>query len=91
MLEDRVKIYSEEIHGPIGEMATQPNGMVAIHLEASYWPDRIRDEKVGLQYMGHYHSFDNFRNSGSFEDLTLEPGGNGEDMESLVDLWGIWP
>ena len=91
MTAETVKIYSIEAHGPIGEMVEQPNGMVAIHLEASYWPARIRDEKKGLQYMGHYHSFDNFRNSGSFEDLTLEPGGNGDEMDTLADIWGMWP
>ena len=81
---DSVKIYSTQSHGPVGEMEEQVRGTVHIHLDASYWPDRIRDEKKGLQFLGEFHSFENFKNSGSFDDLSLS------DVDEQEDAYMDW-
>ena len=63
-------IYSIRMIGKVGEVRPRGNGMVAIYLDANYWPERIRDDKKGEQYMGDFHSFKSFKISGSFGDLT---------------------
>jgi len=45
-------------------------GMISVFLDASYWPDDKRDERVGPQYMGDFHSFSSWQATGSFEHLT---------------------
>ena len=74
--------------GKVGEV--RPNGpMVYIYLDASFWPERIRDEKDGLQFMGEFHNFNNFKNSGSFEELTLTDTALDEEDWGLI--YGVWP
>ena len=78
-----MKIYSTAAHGPIGECRDH-SGKVHIYLDATFWPERIRDEKVGLQFIGEFHNFENFKMSGSFEELQLE-----DTSIPDFDFWGI--
>ena len=77
-------IFSTSAHGKIGEVRERDNGMVAIFLDAAYWPDRTRDEKKGEQYMGDFHGFEAFKLSGSFDDLTLI------DESNYIDEFGLY-
>lgn len=77
-------IYSTLSHGKIGEVRPCDNGMVAIFLDAMYWPEVTRDDKEGDQYMGEFHTFDAFKIDGSFSDLTLIDQGNYID-----DVFGL--
>ena len=53
----------------VGVVRSSLNGRVIVYLSAEYWPDDKRGTRVGDQYMGEFESFENFKNSGSFEDL----------------------
>jgi len=77
-------IYSTSAHGKVGEVREHSCGMVHVYLDASYWPDRIRDEKKGLQFMGEFHSFESFKINGSYDDLTLI------DQSNYIDEYGVY-
>ena len=83
-------IYSTDTKGAIGE-ARDFQDLVHIYLDAKFWPDRIRDGKEGLQFLGEYTSFTAFKMTGSFDELTLKEVKPVGDFMGHDNVWGIWP
>jgi len=74
--------------GKIGEVRPRGN-LVHIYLGASFWPDRTRDGKVGLQFMDEHHSFESFKVSGSYDELSLSAPDL--DYYNIYDYLGLEP
>ena len=83
-------IYSTLAHGKIGEVRHWDSILVHIYLDISFWNECDRLGRKGMQFLGEFHNFNNFKNSGSFDELTLVD--TAVDEYSYLDaMWGVYP